>query len=94
MSDENKIMQCPRHGEGHVTYVCQHLVNGNKLGFYHGQDGDDPRPDAWCAECDKELMAQKGEWNDISEKALGVTVMCQNCYDEIRVRNTTGNENL
>ena len=94
MSDKTKRMECSRHGEGHVTYVCQHLVKGSNLGFYHGEPGYDLRPDAWCGQCDKVLMKENWEWNDRSEKYASVTAMCHNCYDEIKERNTTGEENL
>lgn len=86
MSDPNTPIQCNIHGESHVTYVCQHLVNGHSGGFYFGNTSD-PRPDAWCYECDCRLL-KDGEWNDENEAFAKVTVLCAGCYDNVRARNS------
>jgi hypothetical protein len=92
MSDTEKSMECPRHDRGYATYICQHLRLGENLGYYHGNESGDLRPDAWCGDCDKVLMKEKSEWNERLEKNLGVMIICHNCYDEVRKRNTTGKE--
>jgi len=69
--------------------MCGHLVHGQGLGIVESESEDnDPRPDAWCKECDEVLM-QEGEWNDKSEAFANIQVLCANCYDEVRRRNLT-----
>ena len=46
-------IKCHRHGRSSATFVCQHLARGADLGFFTSvQDPGDPRPDAWCSECE------------------------------------------
>jgi hypothetical protein len=86
MSD---TVQCTIHGETHQTFVCNHLAEGSHgLGF-HREDpsGDDPHPDAWCDNCEIIRAAQDG-WNDESEKLISVKLLCAECYERTRIRNT------
>lgn len=50
----SKKLDCPIHGSGLETFVCEHLVsNPVQEWFSEEQDGDDRRwPDAWCVACD------------------------------------------
>ena len=86
MGDPTKRMECSRHGEGYATFVCKHLVDGTGIGFVFG-DTQDPRPDAWCNQCDEVLLREGGEWDEVSEGFAQVTALCSGCYDEIRARN-------
>jgi hypothetical protein len=86
MSDPEKIMICKLHGKSHATFICNHLAHGSGIGFYYG-DEDDIRPDAWCYECDQNLMQNGGEWNDETEAFANITVICANCYDTVRLQN-------
>jgi hypothetical protein len=79
-------IQCDRHGVAHAAFVCQHLVRGSGLGFFHSDNG--PCPDAWCGACD-DLMMQKGRWTAAAERFAGITVVCHLCYANIRRRNRT-----
>ncbi len=82
----NEKITCARHGESYATFVCQHLVQGRGLGFFHGGE-DVLRPDAWCAACDRFLTAHGGVWNDETEPFAQIKVICAQCYDDIRQRN-------
>ncbi len=85
----NEKITCSKHGAKPVTFICQHLVKGEDLGFNLGYDPDDPYclyPDAWCDECDKVLDAEGG-WNDVSEKFSDIQVICADCYLQSRERN-------
>ena len=73
---------------------------GLGLGFYvangphPGDEGESPFegcPNGWCGECEKKRL-ECGGWNDESEAFSGVTLVCVYCFEEIRRRNTTGNE--
>lgn len=49
---------CKKHGEQQATYLCQHIVNGliahTRIGFFWtADDSTNPRPDAWCSECER-----------------------------------------
>ena len=86
MSDELEEIECDEHGEGYAAFVCQHLVSGSRLGFFHSDNGQ--YPDAWCGECD-DLMMKKGHWTAKAEKFAQITVVCHRCYANIRRRNRT-----
>ncbi len=79
-------MICRQHGKSHATFICHHLVHGSGVGFYYGNEND-IRPDAWCYDCDQRLMQNNGEWNDEIESLAKITVICANCYDDVRLRN-------
>ena len=68
----SKKLDCPIHGSGLETFVCEHLVsNPVQEWFSEEQDGDDRRwPDAWCVACDV-FFQEEGEWNTNNEKGKG-----------------------
>jgi hypothetical protein len=78
-------VHCPKHGERHPTFVCQHLVQGSGLGFYTPEEESDDQ-EAWCAECES-VRQQQGGWNDVSEKHAGVKLICDACFEACRKRN-------
>jgi hypothetical protein len=89
VGEESLPIECERHGPSYATFLCHHLLRGEGLGFvvsYDPEYPDDPRPEAWCAECDQVLL-EEGEWNDRSEGFADFKVLCANCYDEVRRRN-------
>ena len=89
MSNSEKKVECEVHGKQTATFVCNHLVRGDKLGFNYGYDPeypDDLYPDAWCDECESVLEAE-GEWNEKSEAFADIKVLCSTCYEECRERN-------
>jgi hypothetical protein len=89
MSDSEDKVQCSIHGANEATFMCKHLVEGEKQGFNLGYDPENPDslyPDAWCDQCEDVLDAE-GEWNDKSETFADIKVLCSQCYEEIRERN-------
>ena len=86
MSEPESLVECERHGESHVTFVCQHLARGERLGFFFDDTSEDPRPDAWCSDCDSLMMADGG-WNEVNEEVAGITLLCAMCYDDVKARN-------
>lgn len=63
------------------------LTTGQPVGFFWGTDPeypDNPRPDAWCWECDQKLSSTGGEWNDQSEGFAKITLLCGGCYDRAK----------
>jgi len=86
MSDN---IQCEIHGERQRAFVCHHLLGVSAgLGFCSkNSSADDPYPDAWCDDCEL-IRAAHGGWNDESEKLTKISVICRDCYDRVRIRNT------
>jgi len=94
MNASNNKVECSTHGTTDATFVCRHLVDGQKLGFNVGYDPENPYDlcsDAWCDECEKVLDAE-GEWNDESEKFADIRLLCSSCYEDIRERNWLQND--
>ncbi len=91
MEDEAQYVECCEHGKQQATYVCQHvvqsLVEKTPRGFWWSTENpDNPRPDAWCTECE-ELVNRVGEWNDETEEFAGVKLLCGACYDRAKEMN-------
>ena len=94
MSDSEKKVECDIHGTADATFVCQHLVGGENLGFNLGYDPENPDelyPDAWCDECESVLEAE-GEWNDKSEEFADIKLLCSHCYEDTREKNWLEND--
>lgn len=87
MSDsfDLKLIHCDEHGEQQATFVCQHILqtlkDGRPRGFWTSDNPENPRPDAWCAECETKVQETGGEWNDESEAFAGISLLCGACYD-------------
>lgn len=91
MEDEERYVECSEHGAQQETYVCQHLIHslrtGEHVGFWCAESNGNPRPDAWCDECEKKVQSTDGEWNDESESFAGIRLLCGACYDRVRRMN-------
>lgn len=92
MSDTSSKVECRVHGVGHVTLVCRHLAQTSGVGFRFGNLSD-PRPDAWCYDCDLRLI-EAGGWNEENEAAAGIQVLCSGCYDVARERSSVRRPSL
>lgn len=89
MSNVSPIVHCDRHGDMQEAFVCEHLLSGERLGFVHDmEDPGNPRPDAWCASCER-LRIAHGGWNERSHALVTIKLVCGGCYDEIKARNVT-----
>ena len=87
MSESPDLIECDRHGTSEAAFVCQHVASGSGLGWFVATDDpDETRPDAWCAACEAVSNAAGG-WDEESERAAGITMLCTSCYDEARARN-------
>lgn len=80
---------CPVHGIQTAHYVCQHIVEGLRVGErvgFHTASGAQPadRRDAWCSSCDRRARANGGHWVGQALDNLGVKAICANCYDNAR----------
>ncbi len=87
MPNEPRTVHCETHGDNRETFVCGHLVEGSKLGFFSAEDDGNPYPDAWCTSCECMRLERGGDWDEKAEAAASVTLICGECYKEIRARN-------
>jgi len=87
MHESTKTVNCDQHGKQQETFVCEHLLYGEKLGFHIADDElGNPRPDAWCSNC--ELIRQEfGDWTDEAMKLVKIKLLCGACYDRVRLLN-------
>jgi hypothetical protein len=93
---EKATIECATHGRQQETFVCQHIVLGlqekRRVGFFwSADDPDDPRPDAWCADCEERVEQTGGEWIGEAAEHLGAQILCGACYDKARVFHMGGN---
>lgn len=89
MSDEKHEIECEEHGHREVAFVCQHLANGQGLGFHQAIDDDDPCvlfPDAWCDSCEA-IRDSEGGWTDRAQSAAAIRILCSGCYMQRRLLN-------
>lgn len=83
---DSKLIECNSHGKLRSAFICQHLNNQSKTGFYEvfnsfpgmklGQDEDFQ---AWCDECE-EIRIQNNGWTDDAMKFANVNLVCEECY--------------
>jgi hypothetical protein len=84
---QDKAVMCDTHGEQQATFVCQHIVqslqDGKARGFWTADNPDNPRPDAWCTECEAVVQQNNGQWDEKEEEFAKVTLLCGACYDKV-----------
>jgi hypothetical protein len=82
---------CASHGEQQETMVCQHVLDGlrskSRVGFFWSQsDPENPRPDAWCGECNRRVAAtDDGDWSGEALHLANPQVICGGCYDAAKI---------
>jgi hypothetical protein len=89
IANKGKSTECSLHGTQGIALVCTHVAHavdrGEKCGFYWGTNIDTARPDAWCSECEKALVALAGasseQWFEDGE----FKIFCAACWDEAKV---------
>ncbi len=82
-------LQCGIHGNEKVACVCTHLASdGAGLGFHRTAPTEQgPFPDAWCDDCEI-IRAAHGGWNEESDALTTFVLVCPDCYEGSRERNT------
>ena len=83
-----KQVECSSHGKQGIGLVCKHIAfaidEGRRVGFFWGDDVDTARPDAWCSECDKALVALNGASSAQWFKDAEFKIFCACCWDEAK----------
>ena len=81
-------VRCPRHGRQGIGLVCEHVAfavdRGERVGFFWGDDADHARPDAWCAECERALVALEGASSERWFEGARIRIFCAACWDEAK----------
>ena len=95
--NDRKII-CGTHGTVRRAYVCGHLFDTPKDGsqplvYFQADEGADAEGnsvgDFGCQGCD-EMLQRDGEWNDATEAAADIRVVCEFCLSAILARNVAG----
>lgn len=95
---KQKKVDCGEHGFSRPAYVCIHLNLEKPGGFneafdtYEGMDlEEDDDFQAWCDDCEKIRIEYDG-WNEESEKFTVITLVCENCYFDLKDFNNIKSE--
>lgn len=82
-------VHCSTHGETPKAYVCVHLTGESTgLGFNREDSSEEnPFPDAWCDACEV-LQASHGGWDSVPDDEQKIVLVCSECYERSRIRNT------
>ncbi len=82
-----ETVSCKRHGEQRATLVCTHIAqaadSGNQVGFFWSREDNQKFPDAWCKECNSELVSLDS-WTKVMFELASFKVTCSDCYKEIK----------
>jgi hypothetical protein len=85
-----KTVNCGTHGSQEIALVCTHVAHafdsGAPVGFFWGDDTDTARPDAWCRECERSLVALAGASSEKWFVAADFKIICASCWDEAKLR--------
>ena len=78
---EAATVECPTHGRGFPSYLCEHLVADPAQPWFSDEPSAENRwPDAWCSVCDA-IFLQEGEWNERTSERIRVKLLCHRCYE-------------
>ena len=81
---EAATVECPIHGRGFPSYLCEHLVAEPAQPWFADEATPENRwPDAWCAQCDA-IFLEEGEWNEPASQRIRVKLLCHRCYENKR----------
>jgi hypothetical protein len=85
----SKTIHCHSHGENQQAFVCIHLTGESSgLGFNRDEPSEgNEYPDAWCDNCELIQAAHTG-WDGVPEGLCEIVVICSECYERSRIRNT------
>jgi hypothetical protein len=86
--EETRFVNCCEHGKQQETFVCQHIVqtlhDKKPRGFWWSTERpENPRPDAWCSECE-DLSNKCGGWVGEAEELASIKILCGTCYDNAK----------
>jgi len=81
-------VNCKTHGLQGIGLVCGHIAvaidHGERIGFYWGDDVDHARPDAWCSQCERALVALDGASSEQWFVTADFKIFCTLCWDQAK----------
>ena len=76
-------VNCGEHGRREAAFACAHVLqslgDGTPRGLHWCRDGDGAF-NGWCAECDVRLEAAGGAWDEATEAAADIQLLCEDCF--------------
>jgi hypothetical protein len=88
MSERQSRVACSLHGDEGIGLVCEHIAiavdRRESVGFFWGDDADTARPDAWCRECERALVALEGASSEQWFRSARFKIFCARCWDEAK----------
>lgn len=89
MSKTQRLVACRKHGSQGIGLVCKPIAfavqRGERVGFFWGDDTDTARPDAWCSECERALVALCGASSEQWFINARFKMFCASCWDDAKV---------
>jgi hypothetical protein len=81
-------VNCAKHGAEDFAIACIHVCraidSGADVGFYWSLETTGPRPDVWCAACERWSLnhpsATTKEWMEV----CSFQFLCVRCWDEAK----------
>ncbi|MBK7395262.1 MAG: hypothetical protein IPJ34_02895 [Myxococcales bacterium] len=82
------IIKCGTHGGRTAAVVCGHMLpaKDHAVGFVENSSEPDDLQ-AWCDACER-LFLREGEMTDEFKEFNQMTVVCDDCYAELRARHS------
>lgn len=65
-------------------HVAMAVDRHEKVGFFWGDETDTARPDAWCSNCERSLVALAGMSSDKWFSDADFKVFCASCWDDAK----------
>ena len=89
-SEGANVVRCDRHGPSQECFVCEHLGKRSGTGFHAAEDAENPRPDAWCDDCNA-LIQSVSSWDDLGDRHPKLMIICGGCYDSLKAKQLLSN---
>ena len=85
---DSEKASCSKHGNVALAIACIHICraieSGADVGFFWHAESVNPRPDAWCRECEEWSLTHPDapieEWMRVADFQL----LCVRCWDDAK----------
>jgi hypothetical protein len=68
------------------------LLDRKRVGFFWSTENpNNPRPDAWCLDCNERVKTTGGDWVGVALEHLEPKCLCGACYDLAKSFHSGGN---
>jgi hypothetical protein len=84
----SRKVNCTKHGEEELAiaciHVCREIDSGVNVGFFWHAESTNPRPDAWCRECEKWSLAHPDDPIEEWMRVADFQFLCVRCWDDAK----------